>query len=92
MTILKPEEVWEPPDWAPDDAGVVLFRDGKWITVRDYLVDTHEATVATLHMCHGGPWVLRRCPPQLVAGECNECGAKAPDRVNGFNDMLKWKP
>lgn len=87
---LKPEDVWEAPDWAPDDTGDTLFTDGKWITVRDYRVDTRESTVATLHMCRGEPWVLRRNPAQLVNGACNECGAKAPDRVKGFDTMLKW--
>ena len=83
-------EDWEAPDWAPKDAGAELFRDGNWVTVRDYLIDTHEATTALLHMCHGGEWKLRKNPPQLVNGCCNICGVRPPDRVIGFNAMIKW--
>jgi hypothetical protein len=88
---IKPEPVWSLPDWAPKDAGDILYRDGNWIFVKDYKTETREPMASAIHLCNGEEWVPHYGPSTLIDGECNRCHAKPPEAFEGFFSLLRWK-
>ncbi len=81
------------PDWAPDNAGEILFQDGKWVLVRDYLYGTREETVCAIHLCTNGIGEGHIQPALLTNdGKCLKCEVEATDAFIGFYNMAVWKP
>jgi hypothetical protein len=78
------------PDWAPLDAGSILFRDGNWIIVKDYLFDDHSPVSTPVHLCGGRPWQPHQNPPTLYEGKCTQCEEKPPEAFLGFAAMVVW--
>ncbi len=88
---MKKVQCRDMPDWAPDNAGEILFQDGKWVLVRDYIHATREETVCAVHMCNDNKGQRRAVTAVLTGGKCSVCKGKPPEEFQGFYDMARWK-
>ena len=78
------------PDWAPDDTGDVLVRDGKWILIQDYMLSTREPMQTAVHLCRGESWRVHRKAAVLEHGMCSVCQARPPAAFEGFCALVEW--